>query len=215
MIMSNIKAVIFDYDGVIVDSVKVIYEVNQKVMRQMGFRPFLNFEEFSKIFRDWRGYYQSLDPGNPHIVNGLIKNFKAELEKSLQDVVIFNGIDNVIKKLSETYKLGIVSHNLREIIESKLKEHNLIGYFSSIVDGRVENIKPHPEPLLICMSELGVQASEACFIGDLTEDFQAARNARLAKFIAVMYGGYNYGEIEGADAYVKNPEEIIGAVESP
>ena len=66
-----------------------------------------------------------------------------------------------------------------------------------LYDGTVEDVKPHPEPINICMSELGIEPHESCIIGDFHEDIDAARNANLAKAIAV-----------------DTPGEIINAIEN-
>jgi HAD superfamily hydrolase (TIGR01549 family) len=210
-----IKAIIFDWDGVIADSIRIVYNINQDIIKKFGGRPFADLGDFREKFADWRGFYQQLDPANPNSVEDTMEIFRNKLKKSLQNIELYYGIDNVIRKLSKKYKLGIVSHNLRDIIESKLKEHNLLQFFDSIVDGTVENIKPHPEPINICMAELGVEPHETCMIGDFHEDIETARNANLAKVIAVSYGLSTADMLQDADIVVHTPEEIIDAVEGP
>lgn len=208
-----IKAVIFDWDGVIVDSAAITYEINNKIAKQLGGKPFADMEEFADKISDWRGYYQTFAANNPHVVDDAIKMFKAEMEKAIWDVDIYGGMKDVIQMLAKKYRLGIVSHNLREIIEPKLKEHGLLEFFGSIVDGRVENIKPHPEPINICLSELGVEPHEAVMVGDLPDDITAARNANLAKVVAVSYGFSKARNLRGADIIVDTPMEIFDAID--
>lgn len=98
-----------------------------------------------------------------------------------QIVTIFPGVQEVVKELHKRgIKLGIVTTKQRNTVEMGLKLFDLMQYMGSIVTLQdVENPKPHPEPILKAMAELGALAPETLMIGDSRYDIEAAQRAGI------------------------------------
>lgn len=71
--------------------------------------------------------------------------------------------------------------------------------------------KPDPTPLLICLERLGVEPSEAIYIGDARSDYEAARNAHMA-FGHATWGSTSSEGIEEPDVVLDAPKDILQAV---
>lgn len=208
-----IRAVIFDYDGVIVDSARIIYEINQAVIEKLRGKRFRDFEDFKEKFGHYEDYYKSMDPSDPTILARSEKIFFEEMQKRSEKPELFEDVVSVIKELSKKFKVGIVSHNYKESIEASLKKGKISDSVSSIIDNRVDNIKPHPDHMLICLKELGVKPEESVMVGDSPIDVEAARRAGFAKIIAVLYGFYTKKYLGGADYFAETPKEILKIIE--
>lgn len=97
-----------------------------------------------------------------------------ECYRYVQDVLKDN--KPVIRRLSENYKLGIVS-NFYGNIDTVLKDFGLYDYFNVIVDSGLEGIrKPNPEIYRIGIERLGLQSEETIVVGDsFTNDIVPAK----------------------------------------
>lgn len=71
--------------------------------------------------------------------------------------------------------------------------------------------KPDPTPLLMCLERLGVEPSEAIYIGDAHSDYEAARNAHMA-FGYATWGSTSSEGIEEPDVVLDAPKDILQAV---
>lgn len=205
-----LKAVVFDFDGVIADSFKAVYEIQTKTALHFGKAPkYKNHEEFRNLFTtDWRRFYREVLNISEKDLPEAGKVFKKEINNILHDIEIFDGMHEVISRLHKKYKIGIVSSNVSGVVNSMLKQFGIIDYVDYVIGGESGKLKPDPEPLLKCISALGVKPDEACFIGDTEDDILTGKNARIKKVIAVSYGFQPASRLKGADIIVHKPEEI-------
>lgn len=188
----RIKAVIFDYDGVLNDSLSTIKDLyNEFCRRGMTNLYFKDDQEFTDFFQGdmWNNMEAAgmeITEENKSLCNKVVKGFLAITDP---DVRFFDGADSLLLKLkSEGYKIGIASNGNKDIIIPKLRSYGLSHVVDSIVGfEQISNPKPDPEVLLKCLEELGVKPKNALFIGDMESDIQAA-NACGMKIIAVTYG---------------------------
>ncbi len=211
----KIKAVIFDYDGVLNDSLHVLRSVwNEFYNRGISTRYFDTDEEFSNYFFG--------DPVKNLLMAGvkeenldkcdqIIKEVLPERDKSVE---FYPGMDDLIRGFkSQGYKIGIVSNSLKEIVDYKLKKYSIDDCVDSIVcNNDVENPKPSPEGLLKCMAELKVKPSRTFYVGDMESDVKAAKAANV-KIIAARYGYLNLAKdmdrrLKDADYFADDVEDI-------
>lgn len=175
-----IKAVIFDIDGVLMDSFPANLKFFQDLMIKSGYQP-PTAEEYKSIF-----YYDMLSA-----IKALSKSHdEAELQKIWEmgrsrevqyDISLATTPANMpetIKELSKKYKLGLVTSRVRETTFADQTLAKLQEYFTAVVSYQdTTNHKPHPEPLLSALTILGVAPEEAVYIGDVENDVVCARAA--------------------------------------
>ncbi len=204
------KLVIFDYDGVLVDS----FEATMKIYLDISNEFKLNLPESPEYFKelfelDWRETIKKLklyekkklDKINEIYINGLKK----------YDYLIkpYPNINHVLEKLSEKYTLAVASNNIRQELEYRLNKFNLIKYFTLVLGEEDGELKPSPDLLLKCMKRLNASPKETSFIGDMDGDIKAGRAAKIGKIIAVTYGFHEKHKIKDADVIVETPEELL------
>ena len=211
--MQNVKAIIFDFDGVINNGVEVHYDFYRDLCKSHNIEPpFSSKEEFREWVDplDYRTNYQNLgislkDPRNIP--------YKEYIKQT--GIPLVKGIREIIEKLSKKYVLAIVSMNHKEIIEHQLEDYGIMKFFRVVMgNGDVFKIKPHPQALLKCLEKLKLDNRDVIYIGDMVSDIETARNAK-AKIISVTWGWSSKEELRKAqpDFVVDNPKELYSIVE--
>ncbi|MBI4100381.1 HAD family hydrolase [Candidatus Microgenomates bacterium] len=194
-----IKAVIFDIDGVLLDSFEANLKFYQDLMIKAGYPPPTR-EEYPSFF-----HFSMFD-----VIKTLTRLKSKEKIQRIWDmgknrevkypVELLNtpkGAEKVIKELSKNYRLGIVTSRIRNGIYESPHLQKLKKYFKvSVSYEDTVNHKPHPEPLLLAAQKLGVKPMESVYVGDTETDIRAAKAAGMKVVI------YSQNQPPGADAYI-------------
>src|SRR3989344_5661408 len=116
-----IKTIIFDYDGVIVDSFPSCHKVYMKICKELGKKCPTDFEKFKTIY----GYGSKELMNNLNIHGEEVDKANSMYRKEIVkiDSPAFKGISEVIKKLSKSYKLVLISSSPREEVMHKLNKY--------------------------------------------------------------------------------------------
>jgi len=209
-----IKLIIFDYDGVIVDSSPNVHDVYRIMCKKLGKSCPEDFAEFKKIYGHSSSEgYANLNFSTEEIIQGN-RIFKKEILKKQPRP--FEGIIEVLEKLHKGYKLVLISSNHREEVEQKLRNLEILKKFDFIIAredsiGRFEKT----ESIKKVMADLSLLPEEILLIGDRNVDFIEGSNAGLKNIILVDYGwGYDVNKIpEYKQKYsIKTPRDILEAI---
>jgi len=208
-----IKAIIFDYDGVIVDSFHSLHEVYKIICKELGKKCPEDIEEFQKLY----GYNSDELKKNLGIsededmkVNTI---YHREIIKKIHP--LFEGIRGVINKLKESYKLILISSSPRKEVMHKLEKYNLSDKFDLIFAS--DNFRPMRKSKAIpeALKEMNLAPEEVIMIGDKTIDYDVGVKVGLkpSNIILVEYGwGYDKDKIK-QKFLVEKPSDLIKAVE--
>jgi len=181
-----IKAVIFDLDGVIVDTAKYHFIAWNEIAKQFGFEITIHQNEQLKgVSRD-KSLDLILEWGNISMGNSqketlLIKKNKHYLKyiDTLSKTDILPGIMGVLSYLKNhkiAIALGSASKNALPILD-KLEIAHL---FDAIIDGNVvKKAKPHPEVFLKAAQSLNIAPEFCVVIEDAKAGVEAANNAKM------------------------------------
>lgn len=178
-----IKAVIFDVDGVLVDSFDVNYKYFQNIFERSGYE-MVTKDEYRDMFHISRNDMIRLIANNPdpEEMERILK-IEKEVPYPIEEMKLTSGSDAIIKEFAKKYRLAIVTGRNERGTEDYLKYSGLGKYFETVVHyEHYENPKPHPEPIRIALSRLNLTPEEAVYIGDAESDFQSA-TAAGTKFI--------------------------------
>ena len=208
-----IKAIIFDFDGVIADTEMAIFNTNKKIMDIFGKKSSMTFEEYRRQITNWKEMYKKIGFTEEELAK-VPDIFLAEIMKMDKDIHIFDGVENLLRTLRKKFKMAIVSNGDKRRIKHQLDANNLTGCFDIIIDLTAEKHKPDPHQMIVCMNALDVSPQETCVIGDSTDDILAAKRAGVAKIIAVTYGYQPKEMLMGADVLVDTPQELLAILEA-
>lgn len=142
----------------------------------------------------------------------MLRNYRA-INLRCHDEMIepFDGVVEALEALrAMEIPFGIVSSKLRAGVERGLRHFAMDGYFAMIIAAEdVTNHKPHPEPLLRAAEQLGISPRETVFIGDSIHDIAAGQAAGTVT-AAAAWGPFPRAELErlGPDYLLHHPREL-------
>ena len=186
--ISNLEAVVFDMDGILFDTERLItdcwYEIgselNQEVLKNailacVG----LNRLDTENKLKEFFG--QECPCEKCRLEIGLLANKKIKEN----GIPIKEGVYEILTFLkSKGYKIGLASSSSRESVLSHLNDANILDYFEAIVCGNdIVNGKPDPEIYIKASNLLGVK-TENCFA--IEDSYNGIRSAHAAGMRVIM-----------------------------
>lgn len=212
-----LKAIIFDWDGVIVDSFKLQHQFMKFLCRKYSKRyPFSSladarkhwYEPFTKLYNSFGFSWKKDEPF-------IAADFRKFMTK--RKIPVVKGIHSVLDKLSKNkFKIAIASSNRDLVIKTVLKKHRLLNYIDKIITiDEVSTPKPSPKIILKCLKQMKTKANEAIYIGDQPVDVTAARKAKV-KCIAVSWGWSSKAKLVKArpDYLADSTKQLLNMINS-
>ena len=202
------RAVIFDLDGVLVDSEPLHVQAWRVLFEREGIS--VSDEEFAMGIgmadTEWislilarRG--RQADPQWWREAKSEV--FRDILARGLRP---FPGAVDLVERLAGEFKLGVASNSLRETIETALRVLGIRERFAAVVGADdLENYKPHPEAYLKAAAALGVPPTRCTVIEDSPLGIQAAKAAGMR--CAAITTTLPAEKLGGADLIVASLEE--------
>ena len=211
------KLALFDYDGTIVDSAKMIVKGAIEAFRVCGIPdpdPKKVRENIGKpLAIALKEYMPEGYNISPNQISEAYKNWYAEQGRlGLQDEPIFPGMKDLLKRLQDSgqWYLGIATNKSRIALENGLAKHDLKNYFDITLTTDEIEPKPSPEMALIAIKTFNVDRKHTVIIGDTINDIGLGVNAKIMS-IGVGWG-YNKKEVllsSGANKIVNNSSELF------
>jgi HAD superfamily hydrolase (TIGR01549 family) len=208
------RALIFDLDGTLVDTVYAHIFAWQKALAEAGM-PLEGWRIHRKIGMSGGLFTRA-------VARELGREIGPEEEKSLQrrhgELFIqllperrpLPGAVDLIKFLySNNIIFGIATSGNRPEINASLDILNISKETVIVERGSVARAKPEPDLFLACQQRLGVSISECYVVGDAVWDMLAARRAGMLS-IGLLSGGYGEDELSQAGAFrvYRDPAEL-------
>jgi pyrophosphatase PpaX len=206
------KAVIFDMDGVLLDSSDAWLADFNMCLKRFRKRLRLSPEEFKQhVFGTASGeYFRSLGFRDWLQMQRFVReNFHYFKPK----VRVEPNADFVLKRLrTEGFKLALVSTTPRSIASDVLEHFKLLGLLDAVVYGDdVQASKPDPSGLLKACALLGVSPRDSLYVGDTLVDIEAARSAGM--HVATVVGSLPRDKLSAADFVLGSLVELLSVVE--
>jgi len=171
-----VSAIVFDWDGTLVDTLPAILEANITVLREHGL-PFDEARYRAAYAPDWRLMYRRL--GVPEAAVEAAGARWLGLYREAGALRPFDGIEAALRRLvAAGHRLGIVTAGHRAVVEGQLELFGLADLFTAKVCGDdALAAKPDPEPLLRALEELDAvdRPERAIYVGDAPDDMRMAR----------------------------------------
>jgi beta-phosphoglucomutase len=187
-----LRAVIFDFNGIIVDDEPIHFQLFQRVLGEEGivlteeayYARYLGFDDRGAFSFGYRDHNRPLSREK---LAELIDRKASYYQDAIRDhVTIFPGVKKLVTDLASSLALAVASGALRNEIETILTTAGLIKHFSAIVSAEdVKQGKPEPEIFLQALASLNarngdsIQPSQCVVIEDSKEGIKGARAAGM------------------------------------
>ena len=203
-----IKAVIFDIDGVLVDS----FEANHQFLKNVTKLLKLKFASKKSYKVNFALPFRELLKKENDIVDHskldkLIEKARKKVKYPFHLIKTFDECEETLNKLNKKYKLALVTGRTLsglKVYYQHSKNRKLFKAAVTLTD--VKNHKPHPESLLQAAKKLKIKPSEAIYIGDAKSDMLAAKAAGMKSII------FNKKPVKGASANISHFKQIIPTI---
>jgi HAD superfamily hydrolase (TIGR01509 family) len=208
------EAVIFDWDGTLADTRKVIVVSFQKALKEINLEvPTVYIERrigigASETFRE------ILKAANRRVDEKIVKQLverksKVQIELA-KEVALFEGSKELLEALQGKMKVGLASMNNRPVVMQLLKNNDIVECFDTILTVEAAfNLKPNPEIFLKTAKNLNAKPENCVVFEDSIFGVKAAKTANMG-CIAVTTGVYSKQELEQ-----ENPDLIIKTLTDP
>ena len=206
------EAVIFDWDGTLVDSHQIVVASFQKALATTNQKMSNEFirrligvgaaETFREILRASKTCFDE-----KQIENLVQKKIQNEIEMSTEAKPLRGALE-LLETLRGRIRVGLASMNNREIVNHMLKTKNMRMFFNAIITADdIANSKPNPEIFIKCATKLKCKPSECVVVEDSIFGVEAAKKATMA-VIAIPTGAYSKEELRKV-----KPELIVDSLQ--
>lgn len=208
------KAIIFDLDGTLADTLAGIAWSMNHILEQLGL-PAHETDAYRRMIGDGaRKLVQRALPDDwADRVDEISAMYLPLLEREgAKRSTVFAGVPAMLEQLSTRgVRLAVLSNKphdaTRDVVDHLFPDHPF-----AIVRGHIDRtpVKPDPASAREVLGELGIESSEAWYVGDSDVDMQTAHNAGL-RAIGVSWGMRGRAELEAHDAdhVIDTPGELI------
>ena len=215
--MSDLRLVIFDVDGTLVDSQGDIVGSMTRAFEAVGLSVPDRSEILSVVGLSLEVIMPRLAPDASDQDHALmVETYKAAYQDlraakgSVMSSPLYPGARDVLDTLRaepETL-LGVATGKSRRGLDTLLDGHELRGYFVTEQVADHHPSKPHPAMLFEALSDTGMDADRAVMIGDTSFDIDMAKAAGL-KTIGVSWGYHGREKLAQADVVIDRFEELL------
>ncbi len=205
MLNSNIKIIIFDLDGTLVDAYQAVAQSLNFSLNEVGL-PSMDDEAIKR----------SVGWGEKKLVQKLVKSdlvervlsiYREHHKRSLKSGTKYlPGARKLLNELTEQgYSMAIASNRPTRFTEIILKQLDARNYFKTVICAdKVPKAKPAGDMLEYILKKFSLESHQAVYVGDMTIDIETA-NAVGMKAITVTTGSCTKDELES-----HNPHKIMG-----
>ena len=212
----QIRAVLFDLDGTLIDSAPDLGAAADKMRTDRGL-PSLPLDRYRPMAgagaRGMLGEAFGMAPDHPEFPT-LREEFFVNYESRMTELTsIFDGVPELVEQiLQRKLAWGVVTNKAARFTEPLTRAMPLFATAGAVVSGdTTPHAKPHPAPLLEAATRLGLQPGQCIYVGDDERDIAAGLAAGMGT-VAATYGslGAKANPMEwGAHAAIKTPSELL------
>ena len=175
---SQIKAVLYDFDGTLLDSNELIAESWRHTVKSLAGREISDDEIRSSLGEMLADSMRRLVPeADPDTARDFYREYQREI--FLDRISLFDGTKETLNALKEAgYKNALATSRLKTSTFRALDWFGITDCFDTILTANdTDKFKPDPTPIFMVLDTLGCRPEEAIFIGDTVHDIEAGAAA--------------------------------------
>ena len=219
--MTQLKAIIFDLDGTLVDSAEDLRNAANALLGEENLPP-VSLEDVKAMIGD--GVAKLVErailrtsgevAALPRLGGRFMQIYEADASRH---TLAYPGVRETLEALSRMgLRLAVVTNKPHAATIAILESLGLSAFFDAVIGGdTLAERKPHPAPIEAALRLLGIGGDAAFMVGDHYHDVQAARAAGIAVVVAVTYGDSHKPHAElGADHLIDAMPDLLPIVAS-
>ena len=215
MMFDQVKAVLFDLDGTLIDSAPDLGAAADKMRVDRGM-PSLPYELYRPMAgsgaRGMLGVAFGMTPDSPDFAD-MREEFFRNYERCMTErTYVFEGVAQLIASLNERdVAWGVVTNKSMRFAGPLTKGMPLFASARAVIGGdSTPHAKPHPAPLFEAARQVGVKPIECIYVGDDVRDVQAGKAAGMPT-VAATYGYLGKTSVKewGADEEIGTPLALL------
>ncbi len=194
-----IKAIIFDFDGVIHDTYELNYKLNNLILDGIS-----------------RSAHKSMFDGNvyssPKVTSDLVLKFSEMQHSEFKDLIIDKHIKEQLLILADSFDLFIVSSNIEKTLNYYLQKNSLDNIFKEVL--ATESSRSKEKKLNMILEKHNLNVDECVFVTDTLGDILEANKVHM-KSIAVDFGFHEKERLKKGNPFtiISDFNEILPIVE--
>ena len=205
-----VSAILWDNDGVLVDTEHLYFEATRATLARWGIE--LTENDYRELFlRQGTGTLRfAAEHGWPEAELARFRRERSAAYSELRrgGTHVIDGVTDVVSSLHRRFTMGIVTSSQREHFELIHAASGLLRYFEFVLaSGDYANPKPHPEPYLKGLERIGV-AREECVVVENSERGLTAATAAGLRCIVVPSRLTAGAEFAGAYRVLRDIREL-------
>lgn len=205
----DIKAVLFDFDGTLADTLPLTFHAFKHVFHKYDNRE-VSTDEIISMFGPTEDEIIAKNFVNKdHVEEGIREYYEIYREGHESQLNSANEIENLLKHIkSKNIKMGVITGKSTKALHISLESLHFSHFFDILITGDdVQEAKPNPEGILTALTFLEVSKDEAVFIGDSNADIKAGKSAGLITY------GVNWLSISQSSHFEMEPDFIFKQVD--
>ena len=194
MNLDNIKAVAFDWDGTLVDSLDFVFQAHNHVRAYLKHEPWTRDEFKTYMKHSTREVYPMLYGDRAE--EAVVELVKFSTEHFGRYITVFNGTVDVLETIRDSGKPMIVVSNMRHnALQHQADFFDLAKYFEVVAGaGYADKDKPDAAPLIKALAEAGLSPGpDVLYVGDTETDLMCARAAGC--MVAFLHHGRDQADL--------------------
>ena len=215
MITQDVKAVLFDLDGTLIDSAPDLGAAADKMRTDRGL-PSLPLDTYRPMAgagaRGMLGIAFGMTPEHPHYADMREEFFRNYESCMTQRTYVFEGVKQLIDSLVQReVAWGVVTNKSMRFAGPLTRGMPLFSTARAVVGGdSTPHSKPHPAPLLEAARQLNVRPIDCVYVGDDVRDMVAGKAAGMGT-VAATYGYLGSTDVKewGADVHIETPLALL------
>lgn len=203
--------ILFDFDGVLADTLGDLLQFGQEACDELGVKHIATPEDLDELeVMSFATYGQQLEVPE-HLVDEFVRRCLAKFGEKKSPPDIFKGLDEVIRELSASNVIAVITGNSSENVRAFLVEHVLNECVRAIFG--VDSPGSKAEKISLAQNQLTAQGEAVFMVGDSASDVHAAKEASV-KSIAVSWGHQSSEILIRAepDFIVHSPRELMEVI---
>ena len=199
--------IIFDYDGVLADTLDDLIRFGQEACNQLGVKHVVTKDDLSNLEVMSFATYGRACEVPEHLIDEFVKISLRLFAEKESPPAIFNGLSEVIQHFSTNHKIAIVTTNSSQNVHAFLIQHGLDSLVHAVYG--VDTLGSKAQKISIARERF-IKDGEAVFmIGDALSDVRAAKEAGVTS-IAVTWGHQSLETLlRGEPEYVVNSSQHL------